>query len=292
MTEFKTLAPPRSRGWTPRAEETDRIRTGSPALAGMDPAGMDPALAVCPVQGCGLPRARGDGPTTVNGRPSHRTAPPRSRGWTRRNGSPARRSRGSPALAGMDPPGRPSAPTPSGLPRARGDGPWSVRDIADPDAAPPRSRGWTRVEDASERRSCGSPALAGMDPTGTSDAACAVWLPRARGDGPEAIARVAVGALAPPRSRGWTRADREGRHPTSGSPALAGMDLEDHLAGDHGPGLPRARGDGPFSIRRSRPSLSAPPRSRGWTRAPRFRSGSPGGSPALAGMDPGVEACP
>ena len=70
--------PPRSRGWTHGRRRRAVPRQASPALAGMDPdrSRPDPGRHR-------FPRARGDGPDTIEVAYLDGKLPPRSRGWTR-----------------------------------------------------------------------------------------------------------------------------------------------------------------------------------------------------------------
>ena len=117
-------------------------------------------------------------------------------------------------------------------------------------------------------------------------------LPRTRGDGP--FHRPALLALgwAPPHTRGWSRPGRPLRARGRGSPAHAGMVPRVSLAFLTSSGLPRTRGDGPASPSSVSALGSAPPHTRGWSRACRRHSGHRPGSPAHAGMVPnGADAC-
>ena len=192
-------APPRSRGWTRSGTRRGCARSGSPALAG-----MDPTTRAAPCGSDGLPRARGDGPAEGIRFAATWSAPPRSRGWTRRLGRRFDDDVGSPALAGMDPTRSAVRRWGLGLPRARGDGPDTPRDGLLPREAPPRSRGWTLHHRDSPHRRRGSPALAGMDPRIHSVTRSCGRLPRARGDGPLGSPDELHITTAPPRSRGWT----------------------------------------------------------------------------------------
>ena len=109
---------PRSRGWTVKLDGRDRVNTGFPALAGMDPALRE--LCGRPAR---IPRARGDGPSGCPCWPCSRRDSPRSRGWTLIVCSLDADGKGFPALAGMDPSRRSRPRPPTGIPRARGDGP-------------------------------------------------------------------------------------------------------------------------------------------------------------------------
>ena len=253
---------PRSRGWTRGVHHHAGRRWGFPALAGMDRAR--------PGRGGErrwIPRARGDGPAPSEPRGTPIADSPRSRGWTPWIPDVYLPLLGFPALAGMDPGSIPSRRPAGWIPRARGDGPPSVR--------------------LHDLRHTGFPALAGMDPMHLARLQAIDWIPRARGDGPARHACPGSARPDSPRSRGWTAvAAVIGRH-GAGFPALAGMDRSRRAARSARRGIPRARGDGPpcRGVRQLRTRDS--PRSRGWTRLPRAARRGPGGFPALAGMDPG-----
>ena len=89
-------ASPHTRGWTPPAGSHPGQALGFPAHAGMDP--RFPGATSRPSR---LPRTRGDGPWTREGRRARETASPHTRGWTpltRRDGFPRL---GFPAHAGI-----------------------------------------------------------------------------------------------------------------------------------------------------------------------------------------------
>ncbi len=172
------------------------------------------------------------------------------------------------------------------LPRAGGDGPLAKMTLTLRLLAPPRRRGWTPAASPSSQRATGSPAQAGMDPRRERIGAALRGLPRAGGDGPCPPRTPTATQAAPPRRRGWTpRPRRPGARP-AGSPAQAGMDPERRDATHDPHRLPRAGGDGPLPAAAIKARYMAPPRRRGWTRAPRQRRGLARGSPAQAGMDP------
>ena len=215
-----TPAPPHSRGWTVGVGKIMGTVLGSPALAGMDPRSARSAA-----ESPRLPRTRGDGPGRSCRSGRDIWAPPHSRGWTRAAEISADRIDGSPALAGMD-------LAPAGvdrpwrrLPRTRGDGPTRGKQGGVAGAAPPHSRGWTWLAPPVTVEAAGSPALAGMDPCGEESHGNARRLPRTRGDGPGRSHRSRHPAGAPPHSRGWTMASLWCPSRSTGSPALAGMDL-------------------------------------------------------------------
>ena len=233
-----------------------------------------------------IPRARGDGPRA---RSAPRIAPvdsPRSRGWTRTAARRPPARGGFPALAGMDPGQSRTTESRTRIPRARGDGPlpgrcwgWRSRDS-------PRSRGWTREKRQRGRRLMGFPALAGMDPATDLRGMVARGIPRARGDGPGQGPGDSHVPMDSPRSRGWTPIMMRDRAIANGFPALAGMDRRLAVHGVVLAGIPRARGDGPWSSSLSLSTEVDSPRSRGWTPPGRRDPCARSGFPALAGMDP------
>ncbi len=279
-------APPRRRGWTPGRCLADDQRRGSPAQAG-----MDPSTSASPARRGWLPRAGGDGPAWADRHAAEAVAPPRRRGWTPAGGGGPRRSRGSPAQAGMDPPTTSPSLRAMRLPRAGGDGPALPTADRHVWRAPPRRRGWTRAESAKRDAATGSPAQAGMDPCGATCPGEPCRLPRAGGDGPRDPRRAHHHVPAPPRRRGWTLLAPLRGQPEDGSPAQAGMDRARASSSAAARRLPRAGGDGPIDPDGSVYVDSAPPRRRGWT--PQFVEDAlpHRGSPAQAGMDPVRCAC-
>ena len=115
--------------------------------------------------------------------------------------------------------------------------------------ASPRPRGWTVRWLIRDGNAYGFPAPAGMDPRSRASAASRTWLPRARGDGPEADGAGQELPEASPRLRGWTRQDGDGRRDPPGFPAPAGMDPHPVHVRFEQLGLPRARGDGPHAAK-------------------------------------------
>ena len=213
---------------------------------------------------------------------------------------------GSPAHAGMDPrasadswnckrlprtrgdgPGRSQEPRSQlGLPRTRGDGPLAGPIARQATAAPPHTRGWTRVLARMRHARIGSPAHAGMDRRRASSGRQSSRLPRTRGDGPVVVTRIDPFGAAPPHTRGWTASGTRRLAGTPGSPAHAGMDPDRHRLHVPCDGLPRTRGDGPYVNAVSWSGREAPPHTRGWTRVFTVRGHRQAGSPAHAGMDP------
>ena len=274
-------APPPTRGWTRLASPEQGEGQGSPAHAGMDPAGQAAYEAYV-----WLPRPRGDGPLPLVESHDGWEAPPPTRGWTARHRGPPGPHPGSPAHAGMDP-RRSRRPAPgSGLPRPRGDGPMAMPAARALLAAPPPTRGWTPGMLNRTGITGGSPAHAGMDRISENPARCWLGLPRPRGDGPHRLQNHDSRTMAPPPTRGWTPGPALSGTCLGGSPAHAGMDPPTKSHQGTFPRLPRPRGDGPRRVTPSPVGRAAPPPTRGWTREYREAASQSRGSPAHAGMDP------
>ena len=254
---------------------------GSPAHAGMDPSVVHPDR-----NHSRLPRTRGDGPCITRCVRRTAAAPPHTRGWTLNPSRQASRGPGSPAHAGMDPGLRMHEGRQGRLPRTRGDGPRWTRSNPRRSAAPPHTRGWTRLEHQGTSLAHGSPAHAGMDPRPAGRPRFWRRLPRTRGDGPGLDTGSDALNAAPPHTRGWTPAVGRRRRGSAGSPAHAGMDPPLVLAPPRMRWLPRTRGDGPMPAWAKAKSPQAPPHTRGWTPSRPPSPAPSGGSPAHAGMDP------
>ena len=213
------MASPHTRGWTRAREQAARRGEGFPAHAGMDP------TCPCPGRPAGrLPRTRGDGPRPRGAASRPRGASPHTRGWTPVPIVHGPIDGGFPAHAGMDPAIRSSAASSGRLPRTRGDGPdGAVRPGAGPGASP-HTRGWTRLPRAEPLGVEGFPAHAGMDPAPWATAWSRSWLPRTRGDGPDAAALRGGRVTASPHTRGWTPPAPAAGWRLPGFPAHAGMD--------------------------------------------------------------------
>ena len=173
-----SVAPPPTRGWTPKWGRMHGDGRGSPAHAG-----MDPVINTRSPFSVRLPRPRGDGPGGRHNCARSDKAPPPTRGWT---GAPRHeriRVPGSPAHAGMDRSRRASRAGAGGLPRPRGDGPDADPSNGCPEVAPPPTRGWTRRDRGLGVSAPGSPAHAGMDRRRRLSRETIRRLPRPRGDG-------------------------------------------------------------------------------------------------------------
>ena len=258
-----TRASPHTRGWTPASGVADDGESGFPAHAGMDPASSSPTG---PRRR--LPRTRGDGPVDRLVDVGQVVASPHTRGWTHMGFDGRVVGTGFPAHAGMDPgcpSGRGARPW---LPRTRGDGPAVSDRAVLLDSASPHTRGWTVGAHSIAQDATGFPAHAGMDPRPPRSSGSRHRLPRTRGDGPGAWAERDSCRRASPHTRGWTQGERLHRPACRGFPAHAGMDPGDRSAGAGDRGLPRTRGDGPWTPDGWRSELEASPHTRGWTREP------------------------
>ena len=250
--------PPRTRGCAlVRAEGGGGVH-GSPAHAGMrlcDGRGRRAAR--------GFPRARGDAPLPALPTEPPFTVPPRTRGCARRGPLPGLPREGSPAHAGMRPVDTGKALRTVRFPRARGDAPGAFPPLLPPSWVPPRTRGCAPDLGREDAAALGSPAHAGMRPSGSGARTASLGFPRARGDAPSSETTSGSRFSVPPRTRGC--ALRRALHlaRAGGSPAHAGM--RPCKSGLHvaGRGFPRARGDAPPSYFTDGVSYWVPPRTRG-----------------------------
>ena len=192
-------ASPHPRGWTHHALDRLAAHAGFPAPAGMD---LEPPVQRGRAEG--LPRTRGDGPSTACPLTALRVA--------------------SPHPAGMDRRGPANADRTQRLPRTRGDGPSSTRRCWRRTRASPHPRGWTRPLDVRHPDARGFPAPAGMDPLRTWASSTRAGLPRTRGDGPARPGDHFHHVRASPHPRGWTLALDLRADDPAGFPAPAGMD--------------------------------------------------------------------
>ena len=281
-------ASPHTRGWTPR-----RHGNAEPGLVFPAHAGMDPAAALPSPRAAGLPRTRGDGPRETPWRRLSSGASPHTRGWTALQPLPRARHLGFPAHAGMDRARGTCSDAQTGLPRTRGDGPCPSSRGRSPQLASPHTRGWTPTAPPPRRRTRGFPAHAGMDRRSLARRGGARGLPRTRGDGPALRKTTRVLDAASPHTRGWTGARRAAGRRHGGFPAHAGMDPTVTGSVACTCGLPRTRGDGPWSETQRRIVSAASPHTRGWTRPARRGPRRAAGFPAHAGMDPATRSpCP
>ena len=230
----------------------------------------------------GFPRTRGDGPPTVLASASAWKVSPHTRGWTLAALHLDALGVGFPAHAGMDPSSRPPRRSGSRFPRTRGDGPRSDTVADWLDRVSPHTRGWTPRRLSPVSPGWGFPAHAGMDRVvaaasrrpNTVSPHTRGWTPMAKNiDG-------AAGEPVSPHTRGWTLGDQDGGDGHRGFPAHAGMDLSGgRRSGPSRSRFPRTRGDGPGCLRLRSETGEVSPHTRGWTPQAWRR-------PAHAGMDP------
>ncbi len=282
-TAFTTHAPtfsPHTRGWTAIPVYVYGFAEVFPAHAG-----MDRYLSSTDLSLSRFPRTRGDGPRAYrNGRMACGFSP-HTRGWTVFQ---CRISFGFgvfPAHAGMDRNNGPSAPTPAGFPRTRGDGPATGAVIRTFTGFSPHTRGWTGTATRQHRLRPVFPAHAGMD---RIPARCMVpWhrFPRTRGDGPTAAKKTPAKKPFSPHTRGWTVARGKASGGAPVFPAHAGMDRQSHEKSRMARRFPRTRGDGPCHWGRAPQGRTFSPHTRGWTGVEGFADVPGGVFPAHAGMD-------
>ncbi len=238
---------------------------GCPAHAGIDPSVSQFIRGVSR-----LPRTRGDRPSRRPAPESTGSAAPHTRGSTLRPRVPARRHRGCPAHAGIDP---------------------DARDQAHViNRAAPHTRGSTRTARDLRDPAAGCPAHAGIDPSRRTSQRSALRLPRTRGDRPSVRGAWRDLAMAAPHTRGSTYIILGNDVFTDGCPAHAGIDPTQVVEVDADPRLPRTRGDRPAPPRAYGVEGSAAPHTRGSTPDRATPSKALRGCPAHAGIDPTAPA--
>ena len=212
-----------------------------------------------------LPRPRGDRPRWPICRIFRTAAPPPARGSTSPYRGLARRGRGSPARAGIDLLRGMLQDGVARLPRPRGDRPSLVTVTSPATVAPPPARGSTCSCVRVVPNSLGSPARAGIDRPSRLRWCAPRRLPRPRGDRPAQGRLWWVTSRAPPPARGSTADCRGEQRRQGGSPARAGIDPWRALPRATLRGLPRPRGDRPYSPGWAKRCPPAPPPARGST---------------------------
>ncbi len=277
----QTTVPPPTRGWSPRNIGWLSAGNGSPAHAGMVPV-REPHRPVA----LRFPRPRGDGPIGQRGLCLPGEVPPPTRGWSQSPLCETVRVRGSPAHAGMVPPGNIAGSAAHWFPRPRGDGPATGHSDGRMVAVPPPTRGWSISTSVRAPIPSGSPAHAGMVPLLNNLSGLRARFPRPRGDGPCLQSPSASMQGVPPPTRGWSLKSRLSTPPGPGSPAHAGMVPWRKSRSLAWCRFPRPRGDGPLYPAPRDRSLPVPPPTRGWSLNYDNQLADYQGSPAHAGMVP------
>ncbi len=163
-----------------------------------------------------------------------------------------------PAHAGMDQPGTGCSAKGGAASRARGDGPAARHAGQRLGDCFPRTRGWSRTDNAECDAEALLPAHAGMDPGLARGPGAQPSASRARGDGPR-VRRILIRLCCCfPRTRGWTQGLRRVLAVVALLPAHAGMDPPPYDSARRPSTASRARGMDPRSPRRSTPAVTAP----------------------------------
>ncbi|KXS38167.1 MAG: hypothetical protein AWU55_1645 [Halomonadaceae bacterium T82-2] len=274
-------ASPHPRGSTRVDRVVLGVGPGFPAPAGIDP--REPRRS--PVRG-GLPRTRGDRPSSGSGSGMRIRASPHPRGSTPSSRWSRLGVRGFPAPAGIDPLEISRSAMPSGLPRTRGDRPPEPEAAAILAEASPHPRGSTLRRVAVLAADWGFPAPAGIDPRPPPSTPNSCRLPRTRGDRPRLVEIDQMDVMASPHPRGSTQAATRDARDRLGFPAPAGIDPPSRPGGFRRRGLPRTRGDRPTAHLARQDHGMASPHPRGSTPALRCSVCWRLGFPAPAGIDP------
>ena len=114
------------------------------------------------------------------------------------------------------------------------------------------------------------------------------WFPRARGDAPFEYSPRVMLVMVPPRTRGCALDGAVRGESLTGSPAHAGMRPRPGSSTPAPRWFPRARGDAPEPCRVEIAPVVVPPRTRGCAHRLRRYRARDDGSPAHAGMRPGL----
>ena len=272
---------PRTRGSTQGDRAAQCHATAFPAHAGIDLNRLTIAYRFR-----SLPRARGDRPDPQR-RYQRRSKPsPRTRGSTLASALTSWAGRAFPAHAGIDPLHTQGTIDAIRLPRARGDRPFPLRQVAFVSAPSPRTRGSTaNLNEALETMNA-FPAHAGIDLRLRSVAPAPSSLPRARGDRPLKAVVNALNDRPSPRTRGSTCVVDRQQGATEAFPAHAGIDPGDRALAKRCTRLPRARGDRPADFFGNYRAIEPSPRTRGSTLSMVILFYTMRAFPAHAGIDP------
>ena len=149
---------------------------------------------------------------------------------------------------------------------------------------PPLARGYTRKPGMPQHGARGSPARAGIHPTGALPRFRTAGFPRSRGDTPGQDRARTRCAAVPPLARGYTHGFNGLGLRHQGSPARAGIHPQPPGGHPRRPGFPRSRGDTPTGSSVVSPASAVPPLARGYTVSGEALVEGATGSPARAGI--------
>ena len=295
--------PPRARGSRLVPVHTDRAPGNTPACAG---------ITAAPSRGCSPspehPRVRGDHHFGALTRTAIDGTPPRARGSPRTRFGSSRRTRNTPACAGITHGPAPGGRTRGEHPRVRGDHFRGAECQLDLAGTPPRARGSRSSNTRWPTRPWNTPACAGITPPVALHGGTAREHPRVRGDHTSTTRRTGSPRGTPPRARDhyfslFTNGEGQGTpprargspenlpthlYPTGNTPACAGITCREAPRRSPHPEHPRVRGDHVDAVFRSVPGDGTPPRARGSHRAGRAAGAARGNTPACAGITMGL----
>ena len=172
---------------------------------------------------------------------------PHARGSTVVACSVVYRIRVYPACAGIDPFGESFRGSKRSLPRMRGDRPRNSTVLRLHRLFTPHARGSTMEGRWSYYINRVYPACAGIDLSPASHLYASICLPRMRGDRPYKLICYGCGKAFTPHARGSTRCEEYVVDCTQVYPACAGIDPRVYLFRLYAPGLPRMRGERPYT---------------------------------------------
>ena len=237
-------------------------------------------------QAVGLPRMRGDPPLMDLPTEPIKVSTPHARGSTPGTWNPEPGTRVYPACAGIHRYGEEYIAITVGLPRMRGDPPYSYSFVVAYDPSTPHARGSTAELAKVFGVAPVYPACAGIHRKTQAANSKGISLPRMRGDPPERDMRVVSCVLSTPHARGSTFFSPGQNAHNRVYPACAGIHLlvVDTLFGCGR--LPRMRGDPPTPLRSSLLENMSTPHARGSTHSVHGVTSFAAVYPACAGIHP------
>ncbi len=280
-THFHSKFTPHARGSTPSALPPPSKHGVYPACAGIDPPTTGKDMLVI-----GLPRMRGDRPSTHGLPPLFPTFTPHARGSTLNPIPCFLETTVYPACAGIDPRAKSRGIFERSLPRMRGDRPRIVYWYDEKTGFTPHARGSTPGCIGHTRKHTVYPACAGIDLLLIATLVDGGCLPRMRGDRPSSGRRFQATTGFTPHARGSTCRWMYASINSWVYPACAGIDLLWSVSIWTESCLPRMRGDRPQAFRLGADFQAFTPHARGSTSSSTpinlFRLVYP----ACAGIDP------